>query len=183
MGTKEDLKKTFSTNLIHYMKLANKSQANIIHDLKYGSGIVSEWVRGIKYPRMDKIQALADYLDIYKYQLIEPLSLQKKTNPDIKIPLYKSFMIEEEKVNYISYNTKKAKHKYFALSVTDDALYPDFHENDVIIIERTDKLAKGQIAVVEQNQKTKICMVENKASFNSDEIKILGIVKELKRFF
>ncbi|MDF9825001.1 repressor LexA [Breznakia sp. PF5-3] len=201
MGTKEELRKTFSANLIYYMNLANKTQADIIRDLKYGSGIVSEWVNGKKYPRIDKIQALADYLNIHKYQLIEPLSLHKQRKVNSKIPLYKRFLIEEEKVDYIVYDNKQSNHEYFALTITNNTLHPEFHKNDVVIVERVDKLSNGQIAVIKLKRKIQVRKVKTKKKQifletllqnkkddtieiqSLDEIEILGVIKELKRFY
>lgn len=64
-------KKIFSRNLKHYLILNNKTQIDLVNDLKISSSTVSNWCTGQKLPRMDKIQMLADYLSINKSDLIE----------------------------------------------------------------------------------------------------------------
>lgn len=80
MGIKNDdsenkaenkLKKIFAKNLAHFMNLYNKSQKDISDDLGYHRATVSEWVRGTKYPRMDKIECLAQYFNVRVSDLIE----------------------------------------------------------------------------------------------------------------
>lgn len=66
----DDIKKQFSKNLQKYMDLRGKTQADIIRDLKFNKGSVSEWVNGVKYPRMGKVQMLADYLGVTVADLV-----------------------------------------------------------------------------------------------------------------
>lgn len=64
-------KRIFSSNLRYYMDLNHKSQADIINDLGYDKSAVSTWCNGTRLPRMDKVDALAKYLGIYRSDLIE----------------------------------------------------------------------------------------------------------------
>lgn len=80
----EDLKKIFSNNLNHWMKIRDKTQNDIINDLGYISSKVSNWCTGKAYPRMDAVQKLADYLQIYKTDLIE----EAKLNNHNRIPIF-----------------------------------------------------------------------------------------------
>ncbi len=68
----DDLYKAiFSKKLKYYMKLNNKTQADLINDLGVSSSTISNWCTGLKLPRMGKIQMLADYFHINKSDLIE----------------------------------------------------------------------------------------------------------------
>lgn len=71
MDTMQKLKETFSTNLQFYLDLNNKSQMDLCRDLNFTSSTVSDWINAKKYPRMDKVQILADYFHIRKSDLIE----------------------------------------------------------------------------------------------------------------
>lgn len=64
-------KKIFSKNLRNYMSLNNKNQNDLMKDLGLSSSTVSNWCTGLKLPRMDKVQMLADYFGINKSDLIE----------------------------------------------------------------------------------------------------------------
>lgn len=71
MDSKQRQKDIFSKNLKYQLNIHNKTQADIVNDLKITSSTVSDWVNAKKYPRMDKVQMIADYLGIYKSDLVE----------------------------------------------------------------------------------------------------------------
>ncbi len=94
MDSKQKQKDIFSSNLKRQLLIHNKTQADIVNDLKITSSTVSDWVNAKKYPRMDKVQMLADYLGIMKSDLIEDKSnddecMYSQANLSfIKVPLY-----------------------------------------------------------------------------------------------
>ena len=67
----DNAKMIFGQNLAFLLDRLGKSQVDVARDLDVSTGIVSEWVRGRKYPRIDKIQALAEYLGVRMSILIE----------------------------------------------------------------------------------------------------------------
>ena len=66
-----DNKNIFATNLKRYMALNEKSRKDISEALGISYYTVTDWVKGKKYPRMDKVEMLADYFGILKSDLIE----------------------------------------------------------------------------------------------------------------
>ena len=64
-------KNIFATNLKRYMALNEKSRKDISDALGISYYTVTDWVNGKKYPRMDKVERLADYFGILKSDLIE----------------------------------------------------------------------------------------------------------------
>lgn len=71
MVTSNDyLRKVFSTNLKKMMEEHGKLQIDLMRDLGLKSSTVSEWVRGKKYPRVDKVQLLADYFNCNPTDLV-----------------------------------------------------------------------------------------------------------------
>ena len=74
MDSKQKQKDIFSKNLKYQLNIHKKTQADIVNDLNITSSTVSDWVNGKKYPRMDKVQILADYLGILKSDLVEDKS-------------------------------------------------------------------------------------------------------------
>ena len=82
----EEYKKVFSKNLKYYMELNGKNQRDLMNDLHLSSSTVSNWCTGLKLPRMDKVQKLADYFHINKSDLIEEKSqeLNARDERDIK---------------------------------------------------------------------------------------------------
>ena len=67
----DKLKEIFSTNLKRLMVASDKRTADIATDLNIAYATVSDWVNGKNYPRMDKVQLLADYFSVLKSNLTE----------------------------------------------------------------------------------------------------------------
>ena len=66
-----DNKNIFSINLKRYMKENDKSRKEVCEALGVSYYTFSDWVNGKKYPRMDKVEKLANYFGILKSDLIE----------------------------------------------------------------------------------------------------------------
>lgn len=74
-----DNKNVFAQNLKNYMEKNNKSRRDISDALGISYYTVSDWVNGKKYPRMDKVETLANYFGILKSDLIE-----EKVTPEMQ---------------------------------------------------------------------------------------------------
>ncbi len=66
-----DNKNVFAANLRRYMEANGKSRTDISNALNVSYFTVSDWVNGKKYPRMDKVELLANLFGIQKSDLIE----------------------------------------------------------------------------------------------------------------
>lgn len=66
-----DNKNIFADNLNYYMKQSGKSRRDICEALGFSYYTFTDWVKGKKYPRMDKVEMLANYFGILKSDLIE----------------------------------------------------------------------------------------------------------------
>lgn len=66
-----DNKNIFANNLKKLMKINNKTRKDICNDLGFSYYTFSDWVNGKKYPRMDKVEMLAQYFGVLKSDLIE----------------------------------------------------------------------------------------------------------------
>ena len=69
--SEDDYKRIFAKKLNFYMAKCGKTQNDLVRDFGYRASTVSDWCNGKKLPRMDKIQALADYFGVEKSDLIE----------------------------------------------------------------------------------------------------------------
>ena len=82
-----DNKNIFASNLKKYMRLNGKSRNDISEALGISYFTVSDWVNGKKYPRMDKVEMLANYFGIQKSDLIEDkLKLDLQLHAERKSP-------------------------------------------------------------------------------------------------
>lgn len=65
------LKVIMSDNIKRYLKRNGKTQTELANDLNIPETTVSNWINAKTYPRIDKIQAMADYFRINRSDLTE----------------------------------------------------------------------------------------------------------------
>lgn len=70
-------KEIFAKNLSFYISRSRRDQKEIAEAVGVAPSTFNEWVKGKKYPRIDKIEILANYFGILKSDLIE----DKEKNP------------------------------------------------------------------------------------------------------
>lgn len=70
-------KEVFAENLIYYVNRSGKDQKEIAAVIGVAPSTFNEWIKAKKYPRIDKIELLANYFGILKSDLIED-----KNSPD-----------------------------------------------------------------------------------------------------
>ena len=68
LGNKEIMAK----NITRYMQEKGINRADFCRDLGFNYNTVSDWIHARKYPRIDKIEAMAHYFGITKADLVEP---------------------------------------------------------------------------------------------------------------
>lgn len=68
---KEWSKEVFAKNLTYYMGKANKTQKEMAAIIGVSAPTFNEWLKAKKFPRIDKIEKLAQYFGILKSDLIE----------------------------------------------------------------------------------------------------------------
>lgn len=73
-------KEIFSKNLLYYIERKGKTQREVAEVIDVSPSTFNEWVNGKKYPRIDKIEKLANYFGIQKSDLIEKKT--KKTTDE-----------------------------------------------------------------------------------------------------
>lgn len=76
-------KEVMSNNLKYYMNKKGVDRNQLCSDLDLKYMTVSDWINAKTYPRIDKIELLANYFGINKSDLIE----DKSTTPSSSIPL------------------------------------------------------------------------------------------------
>lgn len=84
-----DNKNIFAYNLKRHMDEAGKTRRDICNALGISYFTVSSWVNGTKYPRMDKVELLAQYFGISKSDLIEEkLTPEKEADADFLAEIF-----------------------------------------------------------------------------------------------
>jgi transcriptional regulator with XRE-family HTH domain len=73
-------KEIFAKNLAFYLEKTGKDQREVAEVLGVAPSTFNEWMKAKKYPRIDKIEMLANYFGILKSDLIEDKG-EKKSSP------------------------------------------------------------------------------------------------------
>lgn len=64
-------KETFAKNLAYYINKHGKEQKELAEIVGVAPSTFNAWIKAKKYPRMDKVELLANYFGILKSDLIE----------------------------------------------------------------------------------------------------------------
>ena len=67
-------KEIFAKNLAYYLERSGRDQKEVAEVVGVAPSTFNEWMRAKKYPRIDKIEILANYFGILKSDLIEAVS-------------------------------------------------------------------------------------------------------------
>ena len=206
-------KEIFAKNLKYYMTINNKNRNDICRDLDIPYTTFAEWYNGNIYPRIDKIQILANYFDIKKSDLVENKEkVDRLGNPVVSIPILGivkagyNYLAQENWIGTVDVETSLVGDGkgYFALKVHGDSMFPVFMEDDIVVVKQQNDFENGDIvvAIINGDEAT---IKKGKKSDNSillqplntnyepliftyDQMKtipvtIVGIVKQLKREF
>lgn len=149
-------KKVFSKNLRKYMDLYQKSRSDICKDLGFAYTTFTSWETGVNYPRIDKIEMMADYFHIEKSDLIEDKSAKgDSTRKGIRIPILGKVVagIPVEAITDIEGweeipQSMAKTGEYFALKIAGKSMEPRMMDGDVVIVRRQSDVDSGDIAVV-----------------------------------
>ena len=82
-------KEVFSKNLYRQLELHDITRAELARKLGYPETTVSNWANAVSYPRIDKIQEMADFFGIMKSDLTEEKSTEEHPLPSNLIPINK----------------------------------------------------------------------------------------------
>lgn len=71
LGNNLNNKKIMANNIKYYLKLYNKTPSDICKLLGFPFATFSDWINAKSYPRIDKIELMANYFGISKSDLVE----------------------------------------------------------------------------------------------------------------
>lgn len=153
-------KKIMAKNIQHYMELNGKSRADMCEALGVKYTTFSDWVKGNVYPRIDKIELMANYFGIEKSDLVEDKSKLPKDAILIdgaklhRIPILGCIaaglpIYADQNIEGYTYTDLNGGAEYFGLRVKGDSMDSlRICDGDVIIVRRQSAVENGDIAVV-----------------------------------
>ena len=205
-------KSIMSKNITKFMKENNVDRRKLSKDLNIKYTTLSDWINAKTYPRIDKIEMLANYFNVNKSDLVEDKSTINSidTLPVREIPIVSQIsaglpIYAEENIlerTYIATKQLNSSKEIFGLRVSGDSMDKEFRDGDVVIVEKDSVVENGQIAVVQVNgynatvkrvryEKDRIILIpesNNPAHYpqvysQDDEVKIIGKVVSSQKFY
>lgn len=151
LGNKEVMAK----NIQKHMKINKVSRSEMSKALKVSYSTLSDWINAKTYPRIDKIEMMANYFNVNKSDLVEDKNtvetVRVSTVPVLsKVSAGMPIYAEQNIVDYIYLPTTEVKpgKEVFGLIVSGDSMNKEFKENDIVIIEKDSIVENGEIGVV-----------------------------------
>jgi repressor LexA len=156
-------KKVMGDNIQYYMDINKIERREFAKALGVPYSSLTDWINGNTYPRIDKIQRMADYFHIEKSDLVEPRNSSKKTE-SIRIPVLGRIaagipleMIEDI-VDWEEVDTETAKQgEIFALQIKGNSMEPRIVDGDVVILHRQEDAESGDIVIATVNGDEATC--------------------------
>lgn len=157
----EQHKKIFSKTLNRLMEKHHKTQDDIVTDLGINKSTISTWCRGIKMPRTNGLQLLADYFNVTISDfLVDNLQTPDISSENVEFPVigdvaagFDKVVIEEwsgDKIKVpVEFLKGKSRDNFFVLRVTGDSMYPLYINGDKVLVQKQNTVDySGQVAVI-----------------------------------
>lgn len=209
LGNKEIMAK----NIRYYMEKNKLNAKELSINLNFKYSTVLDWINAKTYPRIDKIEIMANYFNIEKSDLVEDKSKAKTQQKiqGLKIPVLGTVVAGipisavEDILDYEEVpQSWESQGEFFGLRIKGDSMQPKMDDGDVVIVRQQSDansgdtviaLVNGDDATCKKLQKTEngIMLVSTNPNylpmfFTNEEIAtkpvvILGKVVELRSKF
>lgn len=202
-------KQIMAKNIRYYMNKHSVSQTEICNTLGFKMPTFSDWVNAKTYPRIDKIELMANYFGISKADLVEEHSTQSANSNAVIIKVLGRVaagipieaitdIVDEEEISEELARTGE----FFGLKISGDSMEPDIHNGDTVIVRKQEDAESDEIVIALVNGNDGVCKRLKKYNdsialislnpnyepmyFNQEEIskkpvQIVGKVVELRR--
>lgn len=168
-------KQIMANNIKKYMDINNKTRNDVCSDLKIAYTTFSDWVNAKKYPRIDKIEMLANYFGIEKSDLVENKKhdessysigidigtssigwdlldnlyyIDKKKFPLLgEVACGEPIYVDEDRESYIMAGTD-IKADFCLKCKGDSMINARIQDGDIVFIRKQDIVNNGEIAAI-----------------------------------
>lgn len=157
-------KKIMAQNIQYYMNKYDKTRQDMCEALGVKYTTFTDWVKGNSYPRIDKIELMANYFGISKADLVEEHLSGSKKVFGIAINVYGRVaagipleMIEDI-IDTEEIPEEMAKTgNFFGLQIHGDSMEPKISEGDIVIVRRQDDAETGDTVIATVNGTDATC--------------------------
>jgi len=172
--TEADQRVIFSKNLRNLLHLRRLSQKEVASAIGVIPQTFNRWVQGLSLPRMDKVQKLADYFNVRKSALIDPLPIENESNQTItsqdrrttavRIPVLGDVAAGipisaiEDIIDWEEITEQLASTgEFFGLRIQGDSMAPRICDGDVVIVRQQSDAETGDIVIVRVDHERATC--------------------------
>lgn len=160
--SEQDINEIIANNISDLLDRSGKTQLDLAEFMNVSQATVSNWCKGAKLPRMDKIDRICEFFNVSRSDLMEDGSRTQSKTPEptsVRIPVLGSIPAGipleavEDVVDWedIPIEWTKGGKEFFSLKVKGDSMYPKFIEGDTIILRKQDDCENGDICAVYVN--------------------------------
>lgn len=175
LQTASDQRKILAENLNDLLRIKGKTQADVIRETNLAEATVRSWFNGEKYPRLDKIQVLADYFNVPRSRITEEQTgLMERVSSLVKIPVLGTITCGEPilaEENIEDYREEIADlmptGKVFFLKTKGKSMVPTIPEDSFVLIREQPTVEEGEIAAVLLNGDTEATLKRVKRQGNT----------------
>ncbi|MBS6791377.1 MAG: helix-turn-helix domain-containing protein [[Ruminococcus] lactaris] len=151
-------------NIRYYMNKHSVSQTEICNTLGIKMPTFSDWVNAKTYPRIDKIELMANYFGISKADLVEEHTAQSTNSNAVTIKVLGRVaaglpieavenIIDTEEISEELSKTGE----FFGLQIHGNSMEPKFSEGDVVIVRKQEDAESGDIVIATVNGTDATC--------------------------
>lgn len=207
--SEKEINSIIAQNISSYLEKTGKTQIDLADYMGVSQATISNWCKGVKLPRLDKIDKICSFFNIKRSQLMEQETeiIYKSQSNRIKVygsvPAGIPLEAIEDVVDWedIPLDWSAGGNEFIGLRVKGDSMAPKYVDGDTVIVKIQPDCESGQDAVIYVNGyeatlkkliKKTDCIIlqplnpsyEPKVYDYNDEdnpINILGVVVELRR--
>ena len=159
----KSVREIFAENLQKLMKKKDVEQKELAEYIGVSETAVSSWVRGEKYPRIDKIQKIADFFNVPKSAITEekPTNIIELKNEFVKVPILGTIacgepLLAEQNIEGYFYEFKELlpSGNVFGLIAKGNSMEPTIPDGAKVLIREQNDVEYGEIAAVLVNGDT-----------------------------
>lgn len=156
-------KKIMGDNIQFYMDRARIERREFAEAIGVPYSSLTDWINGKSYPRIDKIQLMADYFGIEKADLVEARNASKRSVAR-RIPVLGRvaagvpIAMITEVIDFEEISDKLAAlGDIFALAIRGDSMEPRICNGDVVIVRQQNDADTGDIVIATVNGDDATC--------------------------
>lgn len=177
-------KQIMARNIRRFMAINNVDRMKLSKDLNIKYTTLSDWINEKTYPRIDKIELMANYFKVSKADLIEESTIPSNIIPAtpenmVAIPIIGTIacgdpILADENIIGYRYHLKDTlpKGETFYLKAKGDSMEPKIPNGADVLIRHQDTVEDGEIAAVLVNGDTEVTL--KRVRYQGDSVMLVA---------